>query len=75
MNGICLKTNLLNMPMLLCKGFTSHQQLLPCIDFRCLEYNSNDSGEVLDQIHDLCLTRIVVLPLGHGGYSVLDGIV
>ena len=25
--------NLLNMPMLLCKGFTSHQQLLSCIDW------------------------------------------
>ena len=33
------------------------------------------TGEVLDQIHDLWFTSIVVLPLGHGGFSVLDGIV
>ena len=25
------------------------------------------TGEVLDQIHDLWFTRIVVLPLGYGG--------
>ena len=31
-------------------------------------------GEVLDQIHDLWFTRIVVLPLGHRGFRVLDGI-
>ena len=31
--------------------------------------------EVWDQISDLWFTRIVVLPLGHGGFSVLDGIV
>ena len=34
------------------------------------------TGEVLDQIHDLWFTtRIVVLQLGHGGFSVLEGIV
>ena len=33
------------------------------------------TGEVWDQIHDLWFTRIVVLQLGHGGFSVLDGIV
>ena len=33
------------------------------------------TGEVWDQIHDLRFTRITVLPLGHGGFSVLDGIV
>ena len=33
------------------------------------------TGEVWDQIHELCFTRIVVLPLGNGGFSVLDGIV
>ena len=33
------------------------------------------TGQVLDQIHDLGFTRIVVLQLGHGGFSVLDGIV
>ena len=31
--------------------------------------------EVWDQIHNLWFTRIAVLPLGHGGFSVLDGIV
>ena len=33
------------------------------------------TGEGWDQIHDLWFTRIVVLPLGHAGFSVLDGIV
>ena len=33
------------------------------------------TGEVLDQIHGLWFTRIVILPLGHGGFSILDGIV
>ena len=33
------------------------------------------TGVVLDQIHDLWFTRIVDLPLGNGGFSVLDGIV
>ena len=33
------------------------------------------TGEVLDQIHELWFSRIVVLPLGHGGVRVLDGIV
>ena len=33
------------------------------------------TGEVLDQIHDLWFTRIVVLPLGHRGFSGLNGIV
>ena len=33
------------------------------------------TGEVWDQIHGLLFTRIVVLPLGHWGFSVLDGIV
>ena len=29
----------------------------------------------MDQIHDLWFTRAVVLPLGHGGFSGLNGIV
>ena len=33
------------------------------------------TGEVWDQIQDFWFTRIVVLPLGQGGLSVLDGIV
>ena len=33
------------------------------------------TGEVWDQIHDLWFRRIVVLPLGHGVFSALDGIV
>ena len=33
------------------------------------------TGKVRDQIHDLWFTRIVVLLLGHRGFSVLDGIV
>ena len=31
------------------------------------------TGEVWDQIHYLWFTSIVVLPLGHGGFCVLDG--
>ena len=30
--------------------------------------------EVWDQIHDLWFTMIVLLPLGHGGFSVLDAV-
>ena len=64
-NEFDLFDNLLKMPMLLCKGLTSYQQLWSYGDWASV---IQKTGEVQDRMHDPWFTRIVAFSLRHGSF-------
>ena len=67
--------NLLNMSMVLLKGFTFHQQLWSYRDWASVKSLIQKTGEVLDRIHNPWFTMIVALPLRHGASEYANVIV